>query len=89
MKIKINGNGTVDINVADCILETIDSFPKDIKNGASAYATRQIFNIRANQEKMIKQWKEIFHSLVAKLLWIMKRGRPDIGVPISFLSTRV
>ena len=30
-----------------------------------------------------------FHSIVAKLLWIIQRGRPDNGTAISFLCTRV
>ena len=30
-----------------------------------------------------------FHSIVAKLLWIAKRSRPDILLPVNFLCTRV
>jgi hypothetical protein len=31
----------------------------------------------------------LFHSIVAKLLYLGKRGRPDILLPIQFLCTRV
>ncbi len=31
----------------------------------------------------------IFHSVVAKLLYLGKRGRPDILLPVQFLCTRV
>ena len=30
-----------------------------------------------------------FHSIIAAILWIMKRGRPDLETVISFLMTRV
>jgi len=30
-----------------------------------------------------------FHSTVAKLLFLAKRGRPDILLAVSFLTTRV
>jgi hypothetical protein len=33
--------------------------------------------------------REMFHTLVAKLLYFAKRGRPDIMLAISFLCTRV
>ena len=31
----------------------------------------------------------LFHSIFAKLLFISRRARPDIQVPIGFLGTRV
>jgi hypothetical protein len=31
----------------------------------------------------------LFHSVVAKLLYLGKRGRPDILLPVQFLCTRV
>ena len=36
-----------------------------------------------------KDRSDVFHSVVAKLLFIMKRARPDIETTISFLSRRV
>ncbi len=30
-----------------------------------------------------------FHSIVAKLLWIMKRARPDLETAIDFICNRV
>ena len=30
-----------------------------------------------------------FHSIVAKLLWMMERSRPDLETAIGFLCTRV
>ena len=33
--------------------------------------------------------KKVFHTIVAKILWIMKRARPDLETAVSFLCTRV
>ena len=33
--------------------------------------------------------RETFHSVTAKLLHIMKRGRPDLEILVSFLTMRV
>ncbi len=38
---------------------------------------------------MAKDEKEYFHSMVAKLLYLAKRVRPDTLTAISFLATRV
>jgi len=36
-----------------------------------------------------KQDKELFHSIVAKLLYLGKRGQPDILLSVQFMCTRV
>ena len=40
-------------------------------------------------EPLDEDRKEIFHSVVAKLLYITKRARPDIEPSVAFLCTRV
>ena len=41
------------------------------------------------QKKLEGDKARLFHTFVAKLLFVSKRGRPDIQVAIAFLSTRV
>jgi hypothetical protein len=44
----------------------------------------------SEKSKMLEKTKgEIFHSIVAKLLYVSHRGRLDIQLPIAFLCTRV
>ena len=38
--------------------------------------------------KLPKEKKEIFHRITAKLLFVSRRGRPDIQLTIAFLCTR-
>ena len=33
--------------------------------------------------------KELFHTIIAKTLFITKRSRPDVGLAVSILSGRV
>jgi hypothetical protein len=45
-----------------------------------------LFVVNANEQKVDSV---IFHSIVAKLLYLGKQGRPDILLPVQFLCTRV
>lgn len=51
-------------------------------------ATDQLFAIRA-ATPLDADAKASFHTLVAKLLYLAKRTRPDVLLPVSFLTTRV
>ena len=43
-----------------------------------------------SEEKLLDESKkEFFHTITAKLLYIMKRARPDIELAVFFLCTRV
>ena len=89
MKIKMLKNKTVSVSTINYIHEVLDQFPQKFNSGATTPATTHIFEINETAEKLSDEKAEIFHSIVAKLLWIAKRGRPDIELPISFLCTRV
>ena len=52
-------------------------------------AGRWIFDVNDKARKLSTEKTDIFHSVVAKLLWVSQRGRPDICVPVSFLCQRV
>ena len=46
-------------------------------------------NIDQSSTILDKKDADILHSIVAKLLWVSKRERPDIDPVISFLCTIV
>ena len=48
-----------------------------------------LFEVGEDSEKLSPRKAEAFHSLVAKFLFSTKRARPDTGLSISFLTTRV
>ena len=83
-------NGQVQFTMFDFIDETVQEAPDEIMTGVSAApAAHYLFVINENAEKLSKDNAEIFHHLVAKLLYLGHRARPDIQLAVSFLSTRV
>jgi hypothetical protein len=72
----------------------MESYIQDIlnyyKKNVREYVTPtkpNLFKISMEAEPLIEKAK--FHSVVAKLLYLGKRGRPDILLPVQFLCTRV
>jgi len=84
----------VTINMCKYIQDVIDCFKEElpeekIKN-VTTPAINNLFKTRdSNVVKVSMQKASVFHSTVAKLLFVAKRARPDILLAISFLTTRV
>jgi hypothetical protein len=89
MKITMNQNGTVTINMKDYVMEAIKECKDDISKSATTPAKKDLFETNDNSELLVKEKAELFHSVVAKLLYISKRGRIDIQLAVAFLCTRV
>eukprot|EP00980_Cylindrotheca_fusiformis_P018032 scaffold5767_cov92-Cylindrotheca_fusiformis.AAC.4 len=91
MDIEFPGNGEVKILMMDYIREAIEAFPEDCSRRAVTPATNSLFKINPDATKLPKEKRELLHSLTAKSLLFLstKRARPDIQVPISFLTGRV
>ena len=73
----------------DYLEEAIAESKLDVKRSASTSARRDLFEIDDNSISLTKDDAEIFHSVVAKLLYVSLRARGDILLAISFLCTRV
>ena len=56
---------------------------------ANTPAANYLFKVDDGCVTLSKDMRERFHSMVAKLLYLSKRGRPDILTAVSFLTTRV
>jgi len=56
---------------------------------ANSPAKNDLFHIKESADKLNSEDKEYFHSVVAKLLYLAKRVRPDILLAISYLASRV
>ena len=81
MAITIN-NKKVEIHNIEYIEETIEP-------AAVTPAKSHLFEISDDRDALTSKKHRIFHSCVAKLLFIAKGSRPDILAAISFLTTRV
>jgi hypothetical protein len=84
MKIKY-----VDHGIFLTMPDKIQDVTQGILQSASTPAGNNLFTIDENSKELEKEEKELFHSLVAKLLYISKRVRPDILLAVTFLTTRV
>jgi Reverse transcriptase (RNA-dependent DNA polymerase). len=89
MKINLRSDRTVSIDMKDYVLGAIGSFSEDITRNAATPATRFLFDVREDAQRLDKDRAELFHSVTAKLLYISKRCRLDIQNAVGFLCTRV
>ena len=86
---------TIDFNHSYGVALTMkryeDEILKDynVKGTASTPASQSLFKVDQNIEPLSKDKAKVFHSAVAKLLYLAKRTRPDLLTAIAFLSTRV
>jgi hypothetical protein len=86
--------GSVKINMRAYIEGTIialyEDEPDEKLREVSTPVTNNLFKIREGEvEKLSHKRAKTFHSLVARLLFVAKRSRPDILLAVSFLTTRV
>jgi hypothetical protein len=89
MKVDFNSPGYVSISMEPMVKEILSDLEIPSESVASSPASNNLFNVSEGKELLANKDKERFHSLTAKLLYIAKRGRPDILTAVSFLTTRV
>ena len=90
VKIDFSNVGTVEVSMLEHIEQTIAECPEGLlKGAASTPAAGHLFTVNPNAKKLSEEEATTFHHLVAKLLCLCKRSRPDMQTAISFLTTRV
>ena len=84
--------GKVNIDMTSYVRNMLESFPMKFSklDTVRTPATETLFNQgQKKRQKLEKQQAEIFHTTVAKGLFLAKRARPDIQPTIAYLCTRV
>ena len=80
----------VNVSMKQYVEETIEEFPDKRKfTRAENPADLVLFQVRTGTMKLELKQAQLFHRFVSKLLYLAKRGRPDIGTAVAFLTTRV
>ena len=69
-------------------LEDLRPRPQPITSSATP-AANHLFDVNPLCEKLEKEDADYFHHVVAQLLFLRKRGRPDLLTAVAFLTTRV
>ena len=89
MKIKITKDKTIEMSMKDQIEEAFEMFGEKLEGSVSSPATKKLNTVDPKATQLNNKKSDIFHSVVAKLLFIVKRARPDCETAISFLTRRV
>jgi hypothetical protein len=89
MDIHFLTNGTVSVKMKDYIKEAMANFGENITRNATTPAKRNLFDTGETDKRLSQDDSEVFHSIVAKLLYVSKRSRLDIQLATAFLCTRV
>jgi hypothetical protein len=55
----------------------------------STLGTRDCFMVDSQSKELVKKEQKIFHTMVARFLYLSKRARPEILAVVGFLCTRV
>ena len=72
----------------DQLLEAIELFGEEIEGNVLSIATHNIFKVDENTKPLDRKKREIFHSVIEKLLFITKRGRPDLETLIYIFNDK-
>jgi hypothetical protein len=79
----------LEVKMPAFVQQVIDESGVDQSLKSDVPASSKLFTIDEKAESLDDEARESFHTLVAKLLYLSKRGRPDILLPVTFLCTRV
>jgi hypothetical protein len=82
------GNGKVEISMDSYLREAIEAFPEEIKDKVASPAADHLYTVNENGKRLPEDRRECFHHIVAKLLFVATRARPDLQLTISFLTSR-
>jgi len=66
-----------------------DGFLPITKQRYETPAPENLFTVNEDCEKLPKEMAADFHTVVAKMLYVTKRARPDTCLSVAFLTTRV
>ncbi len=89
IKIAYKQNGTAEITMRNYLEEAIAESGMNIRRSAATPARRDLFEDDPNAAPLDKKVAEVFHSVVAKLLYVSIRACMDILLAIIYLCMRV
>jgi Reverse transcriptase (RNA-dependent DNA polymerase) len=88
MKLDYSEKGVIKINMVDYVKGMVKDFPEEISKSNYPW-NENLFKVDDKSPALCKMKKELFHTFVAKGLFLCKRARPDIQPAIALLATRV
>ena len=89
LDVKFNKDKSACISMKDRVKRTIKISEMDVSRRAGSPADKNLSMIDEQFQILDVKEKEISHACVAKSLYVSKRYRLDVQLPISFVSSRV
>jgi hypothetical protein len=90
MTLDFSITGKAKIYMGEYIQNVLDEVPHDMDGTAATPAANHLFTVnKTDPVKLDMERSAKFHHIVAQLLFLCKRARPDIQTSVSFLCTRV
>ena len=80
-------DGKVIINMRDYVKKLLDDLPSAFRDSATTPAANYLFEVNDACKELDKEDSDFFHHVVAQLLFLSKRGRPDLLTSVAFLTT--
>ena len=78
------------MSMYDYIKKLINSLTENMMESKHSAAPEHLFQTDDGQAiKLSKEMSDLFHKITAQVLWMSKRGRPDLQLGTTFLCTRV
>ena len=89
MILDFSKKGKIMVDMTGHVKKMLEEFPEVLKDNVTTLArSNKVFDVDESPKLEAKR-AELLHMFVAKALFIAKRGRPNIQVPVAFLCTRV
>ena len=81
--------GVAQITMQPYIENVLKALPDNMSGVSPTPAANHLFDVNPDLPPLNDKDQEFFHHVVAQLLFLCKRGRPDIQTAVAFLCTRV
>ena len=75
------------IDMTEHVDQMKEGFPEKLEKNTKAWSD-ELFSVDKNSKRLCNEKSDMFHSFVMKIMFLCKRGRPDVELGVSFLSTR-
>ena len=89
MKLKFPGDGSVRINMREYIMKAFKVFNQPLTRSAATPPMKGLFAVDDRSKPLSDEKMDRFTSVVMKLLWVGKRGRPDTELTTAFFVYKI
>lgn len=89
MTLDFTTKGEVRVTMFDYIERMLTECPTPFEGNANTPAAKHLFETDDRAKKLNGEDASVFHHIVAQMVFLCKRARPDIQLSVGFLSTRV